>query len=433
MENSGNCGIINIKVRKMENKILDVTKKMNNLLKGQKVLVACSTGIDSTVLLDLCLNSKAISKIVVAHVNHQKRQAADLEEAYIKEFCEKNNISCYTLKLPKEVEGNFQEWARIKRYDFFNEIMKKESLNYLLTAHHADDNLETILMRFIKGSSLKGYVGILEQTYENGYNIYRPLLSLTKEDIKEYAVIKNLKYFEDASNKEDDYTRNRIRKYIVPLLLKENPSLYQAVGIYANTLLETSLMLEQQINNFVKKEVIVNNNIISFPIKSFLQETEFFQTELLFSLLKPYALATTCIKEIIKKITSSKSMIVSDINNDLVLIKEYGMINLVPKKEMPSPFFLKIEQDGVYKLPNNQEFIVDKNICYLGPKKEDLWYNIPELPIIVRTRKAGDSLHFSGGTKTISNYLTDKKVSQINRMKILLICDKDDKPLYMIK
>ena len=417
----------------MNKKILNVVNQMNNILNEQKVLIACSTGIDSTVLLDLCLKTNSIDKIVVAHVNHQKRKESDIEEAYMKEYCEKNNIICYTLKLPKENIGNFQEWARNKRYNFFYEIMEKENLNYLLTAHHADDNLETILMRFIKGSSLKGYAGIMEKTLENGYNIYRPLLSLSKEDIKEYAEEENLKYFTDASNSEDDYTRNRIRKYIVPLLLKENPSLYQAVNTYSQTLLETSKMLEQQINNFVKKRVNVNNNIISFSVKDFLEESEFFQIELLFSLLKPYELATTCVKEIIKKINSSKTKIVTDINNELVLIKEYGQVNFVPKTSMPCEIYLKIENDGIYRLPNNKEIVVDKNICYLRPSNKELWYNIPELPIIVRTRKKGDSLRFNGGTKTISNYLTDKKISQIDRMKILLICDKDDNPIYMIK
>ena len=137
----------------MNNKVLNVVNQMNNILTEQKVLIACSTGIDSTVLLDLCLKTNSIDKMVVAHVNHQKRKESDIEEAYIKEYCEKNNIICYTLKLPKESVGNFQEWARNKRYNFFYEIMEKENLNYLLTAHHADDNLETILMRFIKGSS----------------------------------------------------------------------------------------------------------------------------------------------------------------------------------------------------------------------------------------------------------------------------------------
>ncbi|MBQ8292953.1 MAG: tRNA lysidine(34) synthetase TilS [Bacilli bacterium] len=417
----------------MNTKYLNVINDMLSILDNKSVLVAVSTGVDSTVLLDLVLKIKTIKKVVVAHVNHQKRIQSNDEERYIKTFCEKNNISCYSIKLPKDHTGNFQEWARNARYDFFNELMQKEKLQVLLTAHHADDNLETILMRFIKGSSLKGYAGISKMITEKGYNIYRPLLNLSKEDILTYAKENNLKYFEDASNKEDDYTRNRIRKYIVPLLLKENPALYQAVSNYSDTLFEASNILEEKIKKFITSNVIYDNNIISFKLDHFNNETEFIQTEILFSLLKPYELSTSCIKEILKKINASKTKIVSDINNDLVFIKEYGTINFIPKKEIPGEFYLKITKPGTYQLPNNKVLIVDKNKCYLNPSKDEMWYNIPELPFIVRTRKDGDTIKLPGGTKTISNYLTDKKISQVERMKILLICDGNNKPIYMIK
>ena len=129
----------------------------------------------------------------------------------------------------------------------------------------------------------------------------------------------------------------------------------------------------------------------------------------------------------------SKTKIVSDINNHLVFIKEYGNIIFVSKEDLPDDFFLEIKEYGTYDLPFNKTLLVDKNKCYLQGQNEALWYNIPELPIIVRTRKNGDTLHFSGGTKTVSNYLTDKNVSHINRMTILLICDKDNQPMYIIK
>ena len=417
----------------MNTNFLNVIEEMSNILKEKRVLLACSTGVDSTVLLDLLLQIKGIKEVVIAHVNHQKRTESVTEEAYIKDYCLKNNLRCFTLKLPIEQKGNFQEWARNQRYQFFKDIIKEENCDILLTAHHADDNLETILMRFIKGSSLKGYAGIPKITNEDNYNIYRPLLSISKKEIVAYAKEKNIKYFEDASNSEDDYTRNRIRKYLVPVMLQENPSLYNAVNNYSNTLFESSKMLEEQIKKFIKNEVVYDNNIISIKIESLLKETIFFQTELLFSILKKYELSTTCINEIIKKINASKTKIVSDINNHLVFIKEYGNIIFVSKEDLPDEFFLEIKEYGTYTLPFNKTLLVDKNKCYLQGENKALWYNIPELPIIVRTRKDGDTLHFSGGTKTISNYLTDKKMSHIDRMKILLICDKDNQPMYIIK
>ena len=417
----------------MNTNIVNTLDEMFNILKNQKVLIACSTGVDSTVLLDLVLKTIDKEHVIVAHVNHQKRKESVIEEEYIKTYCDNNNIKCFTLKLPILQNGNFQEWARIQRYDFFKKIIDSESCDILLTAHHADDNLETILMRFIKGSSLKGYAGIAKIAKEDNYNIYRPLLNVSKSEILEYAKENNLKYFTDASNNEDDYTRNRIRKYLVPIMLQENPSLYNAVKSYSNTLFESSKILEEQIKIFIKNNVVYDNNIVSLKIEELLKESLFFQTELLFSLLKKYELSTTCINEIIKKINSSKNKIVSDINNDLVFIKEYGNIIFVSKDNLPDNFFLEIKKNGSYSLPFNKTLIVEKNKCYLQDENGSLWYNIPELPIIVRTRKDGDTLHFSGGTKTISNYLTDKKVSHIDRMKLLLICDKDNQPMYIIK
>ncbi len=429
LENSHNYGIIYKEVRKMQR----VVKEMYDNLKDHSVLVACSTGLDSTVLLDLVLKTEGIKKIIVAHVNHKKRKESEIEEAYIRTFCHDHNIICYVLTLEEYHGASFQEWARNKRYQFFEEVMGKENLDFLLTAHHADDNLETILMRLIKGSSLKGYAGINQNTLSKGYNIYRPLLSLSKQELIDYAKKNNLKFFEDASNQEDDYTRNRIRKYIVPVMFKENPALYQAITSYSNTLFEASQLLEKEINNFIKAEVLINNNIISFKYESFEKLTTFLQNETLFSLLKPYQLSTACIKEILKKIASSKNKIVTEINNELVLIKEYGLIYFINKKNLSTDFYLKIESDGIYNLPNNRTIIVDKNICTLKQRKEQMCYNIPRLPIIVRTREKGDKIHFSYGTKTVSNYLTDKKVLEIDRMQVLLICDAYNKPIFIIE
>ena len=242
----------------MNTNFLNVIEEMSNILKEKRVLLACSTGVDSTVLLNLLLQTKGIKEVVIAHVNHQKRTESVTEEAYIKDYCLKNNLRCFTLKLPIKQNGNFQEWARNQRYQFFKTIIKEEECDILLTAHHADDNLETILMRFIKGSSLKGYAGIPKITNEDSYSIYRPLLSISKKEIVEYAKERNIKYFEDSSNSEDDYTRNRIRKYLVPVMLQENPSLYNAVNNYSNTLFESSKMLEEQIKKF--EEDVKNGN-----------------------------------------------------------------------------------------------------------------------------------------------------------------------------
>ena len=118
--------------------------------------------------------------------------------------------------------------------------MKIENADYLITAHHADDNLETIIMRLLKSSSLKGYAGIEELINKDNYYIFRPLLENSKAEIIEYAEKNNIFYYQDDSNYSDDYTRNRIRKYITPILLEENPNLYEAISYYNKTILSAN-------------------------------------------------------------------------------------------------------------------------------------------------------------------------------------------------
>ena len=151
----------------MEKIINDLKRKLNR----EKALVACSTGVDSMVLLHLAIKALPITQIVVAHVNHQKRLQSEIEEAYIKKFCDERGIKCYVMRLDHIDDGNFQSIARNKRYKFFEDIAKKENIKYILLAHHANDNLETIIMRLLKSSSLKGYGGIEKETiYHNNIN-----------------------------------------------------------------------------------------------------------------------------------------------------------------------------------------------------------------------------------------------------------------------
>ena len=299
-----------------------IKEKLNN----KKVLLACSTGVDSMVLLDLLLKHANNCQIIISHINHQKRKQSILEEEYIIKYCEEKKIKCYVKKLEYYEEGNFQEWARIQRYEFFEEIIEKEGIDYLLTAHHADDNLETIIMRLLKSSSLKGYAGIEKEIKKENYSILRPLLDHSKNEIITYAKENNIFYYQDESNFSDDYTRNRIRKYITPILLEENPNLYQAINYYSQTILDANQLLEKEKVSFIKNHVLVKNNneleIIEFNISEYLKLSDYLRVQVLFRILRKYSLSRTCIDDIIKQILSSKNKIVTKINNHLSIICE---------------------------------------------------------------------------------------------------------------
>lgn len=418
---------------------LQLNNKMNEVLENKKVVLACSTGVDSMVLFDLLRKVKNC-EIVIAHVNHQKREQSKIEEEFIKNFTNDLNINCHIKQLPHYDGNNFQSWARDLRYEFFLEVLKKESADMLVLAHHADDNLETILQRITRSSSLEALGGIREFSKFYEFYIYRPLIEISKEDILNYATKNELKYFNDVSNDEDDYTRNRIRHHIVPILKKENPSLLKAITNYSKTILNASDFIENYETSFIKTQEVVNNSnefFAKISLKELFLENDFLQEQIIFRVLKRFSLSKECIKDILKQLHSSKSKIIKNVNDELILIKEYGYVIFTNEKINLNQFYLKIVAVGTYNLKENVSLEVSKNICYFNTTKKTLWYNIEDMPIIVRSRINGDKIKTKQGTISVSDYLTNHKVPYLEREKVLLLCNSENKPLailgYVIK
>lgn len=410
----------------MQQVIKNIFEKTNN----NKVVVACSTGIDSMTLLYLTMQAKDVDDIIVVHINHQKRNQSIEEETYIKEFCKQHNLKCYVKRLDKIEDGNFQALAREERYIFFDEIATKENAKYILLAHHADDNLETILMRMMKSSSLKGYAGVeMESIYKTHY-IYRPLLKHSKLEITKYAKDNNIKYYEDVSNFNDEYTRNRIRKYITPVLLEENPKLYDAINYYSETILGANKLLEKEKLQFIENKILVNNNndinTYQMNLSDYNSLDEYLKKQILFRLLKLFKLSHQCVEDIMKQLASSKPNIVTMVNDELAMIKEYGYVIFTNEVIKPLEYELIITQDGEYNLPNIGKLEVYKNNCNLITTKNKVCYTIKGLPIVVRTRRAGDKIKRKDCLKNISDYLTNQKIPYLIRKDLLYLYDNDN-------
>ena len=408
-----------------------ILKTLKNKLKNEKVLIACSTGIDSMVLLDLVMKTLTVDNIVIAHVNHKKREQSEIEEKYITDFSKEHNIKCYIKQLDLIHDGNFQSIARNKRYEFFLEVAEKEQIKYILLAHHADDNLETIIMRFLKSSSIKGYGGIEVESNLKNYILYRPLLKKSKKEIAIYATTNKIKFFEDSSNSELDYTRNRIRHLITPLLLEENPNLYDAVNYYSETILYASEILEKEEVSFIENKIVVNNNNgLTYILKQddYFNLSNYMKKQILFRLLKKYDLSHKCIEEIIKKISSNKRNLVTQINNNLSLIKEYGNIIFTEKSLEPVKYHKEITEEGIYILPNHTKLEVNKNNCNFITSNGNLCSNMKSLPIIIRNREVGDKLN----NKLVSDIITSKKIPYLDKKDILLMCDSENNVITIL-
>lgn len=198
-------------------------KSMENLLENygaKNFLLAVSGGADSMVLAHLFANSGL--KFQVAHINYKLRgRDSDDDTKLVKDFCDKNQVKIHLYEVSEKdekPEGSIQLWARELRYKFFRDIQKIENLEYLVTAHHLNDQLETFLINLSRGSGIKGLSGIPE----NDHKILRPLLHYPKNEIYRFAQEIGIVFREDLSNQKNEYLRNKIRNEIVPKLLETN-------------------------------------------------------------------------------------------------------------------------------------------------------------------------------------------------------------------
>ena len=202
---------------------IDLTKYKSE----DKIAIACSGGPDSMCLLDLLMKEFNHNQIICIHINHNIRQESKIEEEYIKKYCDENNIML-ELKTLHETDIS-EENLRNKRYEFFKNIIKKYNLKLLFMAHHNDDLIETVLMRITRGSNLKGYLGFEKEMTVNNFTIVRPLVEKSKEEIIKYNQENKIKFFTDLSNNDVNYTRNKIRHKVLPILKEINPNLKQSI------------------------------------------------------------------------------------------------------------------------------------------------------------------------------------------------------------
>lgn len=414
----------------MENFLLN---NLNIPLENKTIIVAVSTGVDSMVLLYsfLEMRKQYNLNLIVAHINHGKRVASTEEELFLKQFCLDNELIFEVLHLdPHQFDNdNFQKAAREKRYEFFLKLMVKYNGDYLGLAHHANDNMETILMRMIRGSSLDGYAGMRIISQYKGYTIIRPFLTKLKSDLIAYAKENNIKYFEDESNSQSMYTRNRVRKSIIPEILNESSEAYLKFYEFSSNLHQASDCINVFRDSFIKEHIEETEEYQSFKISEFNKNPQYLKLEILFEILKSYNLSKNNVLELLKIIDSPKPNIISDIKNELSVIKEYDKFMVLKEKPEIYDVDILITQEGVYHLNDTIDIIVTKKVSNLITNSNELWYNTSMLPLRVRSRRDGDKIKLSNGYKKVKDLLIDLKVGILDRQRALLLVNRDDEVL----
>lgn len=394
------------------------------------IVVGVSAGPDSMCLLDIL--EKKTNKIVVCHINHNVRKESITEEKYLKKYCKEHSLIFECMKIENYKENNFENEARKKRYAFYEETLKKYNANKLFLAHHGDDQIETILMKISRGSNLEGYAGIKKISTIKNYQIIRPLLQVTKEDIINYNKSHNITYFVDSSNTNINYTRNRYRKNIVPLLKKEDKNIHKKFLKYSETLLEYDNYIKSLVKNNIDK--IYENNIIN--INELLKLDNFLIKNTLYYILnniysnKNNIITERHINNILSIINNSKPNLRINLPNNKVAIKEYD--KLIIKDNNNKKEHYKIEFND-YLMINNLEFSIINNTEDDSNYICRLYSNDIEFPLYFRNRKDGDYIILKGSNnkKKIKEILIEKKIPISKRNTYPLLIDKNNNIIWI--
>lgn len=411
----------------MNNAYKYLSDKISN---NDTLVVAISGGPDSMALLHLILSLRKDKniKIICAHVNHNTGRIGQLEEEeYVRNFCIENNIIFELMKIESYESDNFESQARDKRYNFFEELINKYGSKYLLTAHHGDDLIETILMRIVRGSSLRGYAGFKMESVINNYTILRPLICVTKDEIITYNERNNIKYFIDNTNYDDNYTRNRYRKYILPKLKEENKHVNIKFYEFSKNLLECSNYIEITVNKIYSN--IYNDNKLNLDELKNLDK--FIAIRVLSKILdniykeKINLLNKKHLENIYNLAISNKSNSKLSLPNNINVIKKYSAMSFEKNVQVSNYKYeinndIKLENDNTIKIVDSSE--TDSNfICRLN--KNDVCF-----PLFVRNKKDGDKMYVKGlnGRKKVKDIFIDSKIPMIDREKWPIVVDSND-------
>lgn len=406
------------------------TFKMNDT-----IVIGCSSGPDSMALVDMLLKnrSKYQLSLIVAHVNHNVREESYQEEQYIKGYCEDNDLVFESMTIEEYGDDNFHNEARNIRYNFFESLVHKYDANYLMTAHHGDDLIETVLMRLVRGSNLNGYSGFKKIVHMEGYDIVRPLVHYTKDELEKYDELNNVKYFVDSSNDKDKYTRNRYRKYVIPFLKDEDINVHQKFLKFSEELGNASRFIDKERDKALDRCLKGS----SINLEQFVKEDIFLQKEILYYLLSEFyqddliLVNDKHIDLVFNLIYSNKANSFVNLPNEVVANKSYNMLEL--KRETLEITSYEIEFNNYVLLPDNHviESISDtsdnsNNICRLN--SQDI-----TLPLIVRTRKIGDRMMVKGldGSKKVKDIFIDKKIKMDKRDAWPIVVDSKGKIVWI--
>ena len=392
-------------------------------LKEKKLLLAVSGGIDSMVLLHLF--HKLEFDVTVAHCNFSLRDAeSDADEDFVRTTCEALKIPYYiqkfdTKQFASDYKLSIQLTARKLRYDWFSELLSEQKLDYVLTAHHLDDEIETFLIHLTRGTGLEGLTGIPEKNE----NVIRPLLKFSREEIVIFAKENNIQWHEDSSNASNKYLRNKLRHNVIPILKELNPSLMHSFKNTLENLKQSQALVDDASRIVYRKVVQEEEHQMKINISALKQFNNY--KAYLFQWLKP--LGFSAWDDIYKLVDAQSGKQIFSENYSLLKDRQFLIVTQQNNPfdnnsysieretlEVKIPLNFKISRvDNISNVLNTVIFVDEEKITF---------------PLEIRKWREGDVFYPSGmnGKKKVSKYFKDEKFSLIDKKNQWLLCSNNE-------
>lgn len=402
--------------------IRNYIEKEQLLQPSDKVIVALSGGADSVALL--CILLDLGYKCVAAHCNFHLRDAeSDGDEMFVRSLCERNGVQLFvknfdTKAYAKEQKISIEMAARDLRYAWFHELMTQQSAQAVAVAHHADDQLETILLNLVRGAGLRGMSGMKPR---NGH-IIRPLLTCSREALEQYLTVKKQDYRTDSTNAETIFKRNKIRHQIIPLLEELNPNVRNTIVGNARHISGYSEMVQQMVAN-ARADVMheANANIyIDIPKLLHCAGAEV----LLFELLQPYGFSSDVVEQIFVATQgiSGKQFFAPD----YTVLKDRDFLIIYPNEKQIEGE-LKIQKTIRERLPNEQFPTSSASVAFFDADK------LPAT-ITLRSWQLGDKfapIGMGGKMKKLSDFFSNQKFTLQEKQSVQLLAS-DNAILWIV-
>jgi tRNA(Ile)-lysidine synthase len=416
----------------MKNHFLNSLK--DNVLTNKKILLAVSGGVDSMVMLHLFLQSEIA--VGVAHCNFQLRgQDALDDEKFVLSEASKYGVKTHSIRFETEnyAEKNglsIQMAARELRYDWFEEIRKEYEYDYIATAHHKDDIVETFLLNLLRKTGISGLHGIKNISG----NIIRPMLFADKEEILEYADKHNIAYREDASNTDDYYKRNYIRHHIIPEFKKLNPNFTKTLLDSINILSKQETVYKEHIQRTIQSFLTVKNGESAIEIEKIkhLQPLDIY----LFEYLHPLGFNHVQVNDIIQCLdTTEEKTFISPTNK---LLKTRKTLQITPLNASETKVFTIENLDSELFLSAGIRVEI-QDACPDFPFDKDTstaCFDLDKIsfPLQIRSWQDGDFFYpFGGkGKKKLSDLFSELKLNSTEKQKTRLLCNSNGDIIWII-